>query len=106
MVSLYKGDADLQVAHYLLSFFSQNTEKSNNTNFQATYLKEEYTLDLTISKLAVPYVAIMDGITMGGGCGISVNGRYFMRRDLHCTNRTNPGVKVPCGDQEDSRGDA
>ena len=51
-------------------------------NLQAAYLKEEYTLDLTISKLAVPYVAIMDGITMGGGCGISVNGRYFKRRDL------------------------
>ena len=42
---------------------------------QATYLKEEYALDLAIHKLAVPYVSIMDGITMGGGCGISVNGR-------------------------------
>ena len=49
----------------------------NNIKPQAAYLKEEYTLDLTISKLAVPYVAIMDGITMGGGCGISINGRYF-----------------------------
>jgi len=54
VVSLYKGDAELQ----------------------ATYLKEEYALDLAIHKLAVPYVSIMDGITMGGGCGISVNGRY------------------------------
>ena len=53
-----------------------------NFNLQAAYLKEEYTLDLTINKLAVPYVAIMDGITMGGGCGISVNGRYFKKRNL------------------------
>ena len=75
-------------------------------NAQATYLKEEYSLDLAISKLAVPYVAIMDGITMGGGCGISVNGRYFMGKHLAWANRTNPGVKVPCGDQEDSCGDA
>ena len=48
-----------------------------NTVSQATYLKEEYALDLAIHKLAVSYVSIMDGITMGGGCGISVNGRCY-----------------------------
>ena len=84
MVSLYHGDAELQVAVSSFSFChsEQATNLCNNVNLQATYLKEEYALDLTISKLAVPYVAIMDGITMGGGCGISVNGRYFKRRDL------------------------
>ena len=58
----------------------------NNIKLQAAYLKEEYTLDLTISKLAVPYVAIMDGITMGGGCGISINGRYFTMERTYLTS--------------------
>lgn len=54
VVSLYHGDADMH----------------------ATYIKEEYSLDLLVHRLSVPYIAVMDGITMGGGCGISVNGRY------------------------------
>ena len=56
---------------------------------QATYLKEEYALDLAIHKLAVPYVSIMDGITMGGGCGISVNGRcyHILRKPTNNKNK-------------------
>ena len=65
---------------FLFLKYRKATNLSNNVNLQAAYLKEEeYNLDLTISKLAVPYVAIMDGITMGGGCGISVNGRYVLQ---------------------------
>eukprot|EP00798_Chlamydomonas_sp_ICE-L_P006808 gene6808-30780_t len=37
---------------------------------------DEYKLDLQISRLNIPFVAILDGIVMGGGVGISVNG-YF-----------------------------
>ena len=79
VVSLYKGDAELQVICFvvLVWFWSRINIDCNalNIRLQATYLKEEYALDLAIHKLAVPYVSIMDGITMGGGCGISVNGR-------------------------------
>ena len=79
VVSLYKGDAELQVICFvvLVWFWSRiNIDyNASNIKLQATYLKEEYALDLAIHKLAVPYVSIMDGITMGGGCGISVNGR-------------------------------
>ena len=75
MVSLYKGDAELQVIWVINENSLFVHHKVPNTLSQATYLKEEYALDLAIHKLAVPYVSIMDGITMGGGCGISVNGR-------------------------------
>lgn len=36
----------------------------------------EYVMNHTIGNLKIPYVALIDGITMGGGVGISVHGRY------------------------------
>ncbi|KAF6207725.1 hypothetical protein GE061_016173 [Apolygus lucorum] len=40
------------------------------------FFKTEYALNYRISKLSIPYIAIIDGITMGGGVGLSVHGRY------------------------------
>jgi len=36
----------------------------------------EYRMNRRIFRFAKPYVALMDGITMGGGVGVSVPGRY------------------------------
>ncbi len=36
----------------------------------------EYRLNRAIHRFPKPYVAILDGITMGGGVGLSVNGRF------------------------------
>ncbi|XP_031625284.1 3-hydroxyisobutyryl-CoA hydrolase, mitochondrial isoform X2 [Contarinia nasturtii] len=36
----------------------------------------EYVMNHMIGNLQIPYVALIDGITMGGGVGISVHGRY------------------------------
>jgi 3-hydroxyisobutyryl-CoA hydrolase len=38
------------------------------------FFNQEYTLDETIGTLQVPHISILDGITMGGGVGISVHG--------------------------------
>lgn len=43
---------------------------------QKDFFLEEYQLDHLVGTLSIPYIAIMDGITMGGGVGISVNGRW------------------------------
>lgn len=40
------------------------------------FFREEYTLDHLTSVLSVPYIALIDGVTMGGGVGLSVHGRY------------------------------
>lgn len=36
----------------------------------------EYTMNYMIAKLKIPYIALIDGITMGGGVGLSVHGKY------------------------------
>jgi enoyl-CoA hydratase len=40
----------------------------------ARFWREEYATDLWTSRFPKPYIAIMDGITMGGGVGISAHG--------------------------------
>ena len=42
----------------------------------AVFFREEYELIRDIHRFPKPYIAIIDGITMGGGAGISVNGAY------------------------------
>lgn len=40
------------------------------------FFKEEYTLNYAISTFPKPYVAVIDGITMGGGVGLSVHSPF------------------------------
>jgi len=40
------------------------------------FFKEEYILDNAIGTLPLPYIALIDGIVMGGGVGVSVHGRF------------------------------
>ena len=44
--------------------------------FGRKFWADEYRLNAKIANLAMPYVAIMDGIVMGGGAGISVHGSH------------------------------
>ena len=49
---------------------------SGDPDLPAVFFREEYELIRRIHRFPKPYVAIIDGITMGGGAGISVNGAY------------------------------
>ncbi|KAM0726829.1 3-hydroxyisobutyryl-CoA hydrolase, mitochondrial [Formica fusca] len=42
----------------------------------AEFFKKEYTLNHLIGTYNKPYIAIINGITMGGGVGLSVHGKY------------------------------
>jgi enoyl-CoA hydratase/carnithine racemase len=40
------------------------------------FFRTEYLTDYALSQLQKPHVAILDGITMGGGAGVSINGAF------------------------------
>lgn len=40
------------------------------------FFRTEYTMNYVIGTLQIPYIAFIDGITMGGGVGLSVHGKY------------------------------
>jgi enoyl-CoA hydratase len=46
------------------------------TPYARTFYRDEYRLDATIKHYPKPYVALIGGIVMGGGVGISVHGRF------------------------------
>jgi len=49
---------------------------SGDPDLPAVFFREEYELIRSIHRFPKPYIAVIDGITMGGGAGISVNGAY------------------------------
>jgi enoyl-CoA hydratase len=45
------------------------------------FFREEYTLNTAIKRYPKPYVALIDGIVMGGGFGVSVHGSHRVAGD-------------------------
>lgn len=51
-------------------------ERNSGGELSKQFFKEEYRLNLEIGSLQTPFVALIHGITMGGGVGLSVHGKY------------------------------
>lgn len=49
---------------------------SGDSKFTSVFFAEEYRLLRFLHHYPKPYIAVIDGITMGGGAGVSVNGAY------------------------------
>jgi len=56
---------------------------SKGSPSQGDFFREEYQLNHLTSTCRVPYIALINGITMGGGVGLSVHGRFRV-----CNERT------------------
>lgn len=52
------------------------TIKAGNPQYPCDFFQKEYNLNYIISTFPKPYVAIMDGITFGGGVGLSVHAPF------------------------------
>lgn len=50
--------------------------KSGELSFAEVFFRDEYRLNAYIVRYPKPYVALMDGIVMGGGIGLSAHGRH------------------------------
>ncbi|MEJ0067477.1 MAG: enoyl-CoA hydratase/isomerase family protein [Pseudomonadota bacterium] len=44
------------------------------------FFREEYVLNRRIHRFPKPYIALLDGVSMGGGFGVSVHGRFASPR--------------------------
>ncbi len=50
--------------------------RPDNEAFIEGFFRDEYRLNRMIFRYPKPYIALVDGIVMGGGVGVSVHGRY------------------------------
>jgi enoyl-CoA hydratase/carnithine racemase len=51
-------------------------EGGGSGDYKADFFREEYRLIERVHRFPKPYIALVDGITMGGGCGVSINGGF------------------------------
>jgi enoyl-CoA hydratase len=50
--------------------------RGKSTGLTADFFREEYCLIQRVYRFPKPYIALLDGITMGGGAGVSVHGSH------------------------------
>jgi len=48
----------------------------NKIDLALEFFHEEYKLNYRISTYSKPYIALLNGVTMGGGVGLSIHGKY------------------------------
>lgn len=61
----------------IISFYEAKADGKNpDPTYAARFWRDEYRLNSAIKRYPKPYVAIMDGIVMGGGVGLSAHGRH------------------------------
>jgi len=55
---------------------AENAAKKETRHLGPEYFKAEFELDYALASLKKPYVVLLDGITMGGGVGLSIHAPF------------------------------
>ena len=76
------GDRALCAGGDVISLYDASARGSKpDPALAAAFWRDEYRLNAAIKHYPKPYVAIMDGIVMGGGVGLSAHGRHRIVTD-------------------------
>jgi enoyl-CoA hydratase len=68
------GERGLCAGGDIVSLYEDAKNKRNDVS--AAFFRDEYRLNARIDSYAKPYVAVMDGIVLGGGVGLSSHGSH------------------------------
>ena len=67
-------------------------QKGESHREQMDFFRQEYQLNRLIHDFGKPYIALMDGITMGGGVGISLHGSHPVASERFCFAMPETGI--------------
>jgi enoyl-CoA hydratase len=70
------GDRAFCAGGDVRAIYDARAEAGGAGDYKADFFREEYWLIERVHRLPKPYVALVDGIAMGGGCGVSINGSH------------------------------
>jgi enoyl-CoA hydratase len=70
------GDRAFSAGGDVRAIYEAGRGISGDRALTSMFFREEYELIRRIHRYPKPYVAVIDGITMGGGAGVSVNGAF------------------------------
>lgn len=68
------GDRAFCAGGDILALRNQGFTRDDGTDLPARFFRDEFRLNRYIARYPKPYAAFLDGITMGGGVGLSVHG--------------------------------
>ncbi len=71
--------------------------RAGDTGSPMTFFRLEYLNNLAIAQLPRPYIALMDGIVMGGGVGVSYHGSFRVATERYAMARAGKRC-IPCPD--------
>jgi len=70
------GDRAFCAGGDVRAIYDARTAPEGAGDYKADFFREEYLLIERVHHFPKPYVALVDGIAMGGGCGVSINGSH------------------------------
>ncbi|HXP32268.1 MAG TPA: enoyl-CoA hydratase/isomerase family protein [Stellaceae bacterium] len=60
----------------VIAIYQARSQGPGASDYKADFFREEYELVRRVHRFPKPYIALIDGIAMGGGMGISINGTF------------------------------